>query len=347
MAGIAPIRGLKFEQNATRVVQDDKCLGCSACVAVCPVGCLEFVKRKPKLVEKCASCGICLIVCPQYEYTFPALEESVFGRQSRPQEEFGIYRRMAIAKANDENILHVCQDGGVVTALLTYALETGRIDGAAVSGISEDKLFYPVPRLVLTPQEVLECAGTRYIFSPNLFAFQKGFTENKKNMAFVGTPCQIHALRKIEMNLLRYFNQLQLAVGLLCTESFTYEGLMKQLIQGKLGLDLHEVKKINIKGKILVTTKSGEEKAIPLKEAKQYTHPRCNLCTDFSAELADISVGGLGLDGWTFTILRTRRGEELFEEARKANVIKTKSIEKGEKALDLLKRLSLKKRKRG
>jgi coenzyme F420 hydrogenase subunit beta len=71
------------------------------------------------------------------------------------------------------------------------------------------------------------------------------------------------------------------------------------------------------------------------------------LCTDFSAELADISVGGLGLDGWTFTILRTRRGEELFEEARKANVIKTKSIEKGEKALDLLKRLSLKKRKRG
>ena len=333
-----------FGEILVKVVRAERCIGCSACVAVCPVGCLEYVEGKPKLIEKCRNCGICASVCPQYEYTWPALEESVFGRQRRPEEEIGVYRRIVIAQTNDENILQVCQDGGVVTALLTYALEKGIIDGAAVSGVSQDRPFYPVPRLATTPQEVLEGAGTRYTYSPNLLAFQEGIDQNKKSLAFVGTPCQIHALRKIEGLLLEYINPLQLAIGLLCTESFTYEGLMEKHIQGKLGIDLHDIKKINIKAKVLVTTKSGEVKVIPLKEAKQYTRKSCTLCTDFSAELADISVGGLGLNGWTFTILRTEKGEELFDNAVRKGFLKTRPVEEEKRAFDLLLRLSKRKR---
>ena len=333
-----------FGEILVKVVRAERCIGCSACVAVCPVGCLEYVEGKPKLIEKCRNCGICASVCPQYEYTWPALEESVFGRQRRPEEEIGVYRRIVIAQTNDENILQVCQDGGVVTALLTYALEKGIIDGAAVSGVSQDRPFYPVPRLATTPQEVLEGAGTRYTYSPNLLAFQEGIDQNKKSLAFVGTPCQIHALRKIEGLLLEYINPLQLAIGLLCTESFTYEGLMEKHIQGKLGIDLHDIKKINIKAKVLVTTKSGEVKVIPLKEAKQYTRKSCTLCTDFSAELADISVGGLGLNGWTFTILRTEKGEELFDNVVRKGFVKTRPVEEEKRAFDLLLRLSKRKR---
>ena len=334
-----------FGEILVKVVRAEKCTGCSACVTVCPVGCLEYVEGKPKIIEKCVNCGICALVCPQYEYTLPALEESVFGRQRKTEEEFGVYRRIVIAQANDENILQACQDGGVVTALLTYALEKGIIDGAAVSGVSQDRPFYPVPRLATTPQEALECAGTRYTYSPNLLAFQEGVNQNKKRLAFVGTPCQIHALRKIEGLLLKYVNPLQLTIGLLCTESFTYEGLMEKHIQGKLGIDLHDVKKINIKAKVLVTTKSGEVKVIPLKEAKQYTRKSCTTCTDFSSELADISVGGLGLSDWTFTIIRTKKGEELFERAVREGVLKTRPVEEEKRAFDLLVKLSKRKRK--
>ena len=233
----------------------------------------------------------------------------------------------------------------MVTALLTYALERGIIDGAAVSGISKERPFYPVPRLVTTPQEVLECAGTRYSYSPNLLAFQEGIRQDKRRLAFVGTPCQIHALRKIEKNLLEYVNPLRLAIGLLCTESFTYEGLMEKHIRGKLGIDLNDIKKINIKAKILVTTKSGETHVIPLKEAKQYTRKSCTLCTDFSAELADISVGGLGLSDWTFTILRTPKGEELFQGAVREGFLKTRPVEEEKRAFDLLVKLSKRKRR--
>jgi len=335
---------LSFGEILVKVVRAEKCIGCSACVAVCPVGCLEYVEGKPKLVKKCANCGICVIVCPQYEYTFPALEESVFGRQRKPEEEFGIYQRIIIAQANDEKILQTCQDGGVATALLTYALERGIIDGAAVSGVSRDKPFYPVPKLATTPQEVLECAGTRYTYSPNLLAFHEGISQDKKRLAFVGTPCQIHALRKIEKLLLEYVNPLRLAIGLLCTESFTYEGLLEKHIQGELGIDLNDIKKMNIKAKVLVTTKSGETHIIPLKEAKQYTRKGCTLCTDFSAELADISVGGLGLSDWTFTIIRTKKGEELFRGAVREGFLKTRSVKEEQGAFDLLVRLSKRKR---
>ncbi len=334
---------MSFKEALEKVVLAEKCMGCAACVAVCPISCLEYVDGKPELVKDCQTCGICTFVCPRYEFASPALEESVFGRQRKPEEEFGVYRRIVIAQANDEKILQGCQDGGVVTALLTYALENAKIDGAAISGVSQDKPFYPIPRLVTTPEEVLECAGTRYTYSPNLLAFQEGTNQNKKSMAFVGLPCQIQALRKIEGTLLEYINPLQLAIGLLCTESFTYEGLMERHIQGELGVNLSNIKKINIKAKILVTTKSGEVKVVPLKEAKRYTRKSCTVCADFSAELADISVGGLGLSSWTFTILRTKKGEELFDNAVRKGFLKTRPVEEEHRAFDLLHRLSKRK----
>ena len=272
------------------------------------------------------------------------LEESIFGRQRRMEEEFGVYRRIVIAKATDDKILQVCQDGGVVTALLTYAFENGIIDGAAVSGVSPEKPLYSVPRLVTTPEELLECAGTRYTYSPNLIAFQEGLKNDKKSLAFVGTPCQILAIRKIAGRLANY--PLRLVIGLLCTESFDYKGLMEGHIKEKLGINLSDIKKINIKGKILVTTKSGETTGIPLKEAKQYMRTACSKCIDFSAEFADISVGGLGLNGWTFTILRTEKGEELFDSAVEQGYLKTRSIEEEQRAYDLLLKLSKIKRKR-
>ncbi len=338
---------LNFNEALEKVVLADRCMGCGACVTVCPMGCLEYVKGTPSLTKECKNCGICAMICPRYEPAMAALEELVFGRPSSAEEEFGIHRRIVIAQANDDKILQSCQDGGVATALVMFALRDKLIDGAAVSGLSPDKPFCPVPRLVATPEEVVECAGTRYTYSPNLLAFGEGVDQNKKNLAFVGTPCQVQALREIERSLLEYINPLKFTIGLLCTESFTYEGLMEGHIQGELGIDLGDVQKINIKGKIVIRTKSGKVEMVSLKEAKKYARKSCSFCADFSAELADISVGGLGLDGWTFTILRTKKGEELFDRAVREGLLKTRPVDEERRAFDLLLRLSKRKRETG
>jgi coenzyme F420 hydrogenase subunit beta len=271
----------------------------------------------------------------------------VFGRERRPDESFGVYRRVVLAQACDKNTLEICQDGGVVTAILTFGLKNGMIEGAAVSGVSGDRPFYPVPRLATNAQEILECAGTRYTYSPNLLAYQEGIKQKKKGLALVGTPCQIHAIRSIQgAHLTRYVNPLRLTIGLMCTEAFTYEGLMEDQIQMGLGIDLRDIKKINIKGQVLVTTKAGEVKTIPLKEAKKYARKSCLSCPDFSAELADISVGGLGLEGWTACVIRSEAGESLFKAAEGAGALRTKPIEEEARAYDLLVKLSKKKSER-
>jgi len=336
---------VSFEESlAKSVVATGKCVGCGTCVVVCPLNCLEYGEEKPSLIKECKVCGICAQTCPQYEWSLTKTENFVFGRERKSEEEFGIYRRLVIAQAKDDKVLKVCQDGGVVTALLTFASEKGLIDGAIAAGISQEKPFHPIPKLATTLGEILECAGTKYSYSPNLLALAEGVKQKKASMAFVGTPCQIRAIRKMQMfGLKKYTASLKFLIGLMCSECFTYEGLMEKHIRGALSLNLSGIRKMNIKGKMLVTTESGV-KTVSLAEAKQYARKSCSFCDDFSSELADVSVGGLGLEGWTFVVLRSRMGEEVFAEAEKAGVLKTRPIEKDEFALDLLVKLSKKKR---
>lgn len=338
-----------FEESLReKIVAREICSGCAACVLVCPYGCLEYFEEKPNLIKKCEICGICPKVCSRLDFPRATLEKLTFERERLPDEEFGVYKRLAIAQATDQSILKTCQDGGVVTTLLTYAMDNGIIDSAVVSATSPEKPWFPVPRLVTTPEEVLESAGTRYTYSPNLLALQEAVKQKRKAVAFVSTPCQIQSIRKIEaFPLKKYSGIINFTIGLMCTESFTYSGLMQRHIQQILGMNLNEVRKINIKGKVLVTSSSGEVKAIPLQEAKQYTRKGCLPCTDFSGEFADISAGGLGLKGWTFTIIRTKKGQEIFETAEKAGAIKTRPVEEEKASLDLLVKLSRRKRKTG
>jgi len=337
---------VSFEETlGTSVVASGKCIGCGACVVVCPFNCLEYMKEGPNLVKECQVCGICAQVCPQYGWSWPNLEDFVFGRERKAEEEFGVYRRLVVARATDDKIVKLCQDGGVVTALLLFALENGLIDSAVVSGINPEKPLYPVPKFATTYEGILECAGTRYFYSPNILALTEGIKQKKISTAFVGTPCQIRAIRKMQMcGLKRYTKPLMFLVGLMCSECFIYEGFVENHIRDTLGLNLNDITKMNIKGKILVKTKT-EIRTIPLATAKQYSRKSCGFCDDFSSELADISTGGLGLDGWTFTIIRTEKGENLFSSAEKAGYLNVRSVDEEANALNLLVKLSKKKRK--
>jgi len=336
---------ISFEESLGKnIVDAGKCVGCGACVVVCPFNCLEYVDEKPNLAKECKVCGICPQVCPQNDWSQSKAEVFVFGRTRKPEEDFGVYRRLAVAKAKDDKVLKVCQDGGVATALLMFALENNLIDCAVVSGTSKDKPLYPVPMLATTPKEILESAGTRYSYSPNILALAEGIKQKKAKIAFVGTPCQIRAIRKMQMaGLKKYTAPLKFLIGLMCSECFIYEGLVEKHIHQKLGVNPSDVRKVNIKGKVLITTES-DVKSISLAEAKQYARESCRFCEDFSSELADISVGGLGLEGWSFVVIRTENGEKLFEAAEKAGVFETRPVGKDESALNLLIKLSTKKR---
>lgn len=338
---------VSFEDSLKKhVVDSGKCLGCRTCVVVCPFVCLDYAGGRPLLIKECEVCGICARACPQYDWVLCETEKFVFGRERKSEEEFGIYRKLVIARATDNQILQVCQDGGVVTALLLFALKEGIIDGAIVTAEDPQKPLYPLPKLATTAQEILQSAGTKYFYSPSILALKEAIKQKKREIAFVGTPCQIRAIRKMEMaGLKKYTAPLKFLIGLACSECFNYEGLMENHIHGKLGINLDGIKKMNIKGSMLVKLES-ETVSIPLAEIKQYARENCSSCNDFSSELADISVGGLGLENWSFVIIRTEKGEELFSKAERAGVIKTRDVNEELNTLKLLRKLSRKKAQR-
>jgi coenzyme F420 hydrogenase subunit beta len=333
---------LGFTDLHAQVIAPQTCTGCGACVTVCPFdGVLGYEELTPQLVGECRNCGICLRVCPRYDLQVEELETASFGRTRRADEPFGVVETLQVAQTRDEAVREKGQDGGIATTLLTTALSTGMIDGAVVSGVDPATPWLPTPVAATTHGELLACAGTRYTYSPGLLAFKKALGKGLKRIAFVGTPCQIQALRQMEKsNLRKYTDPIAFTVGLFCSESFTYGGLMERKIQRELGIDLHQIVEMNIKGKMRVTGRDGEVYELPLKELSEYVESKCGYCTDFSAELADIALGGVGLDGWTFVVVRTAKGAEVVRQAIEAEAVDVQPATAFPRAGKLLRRLS-------
>ena len=344
-----------FEETLKpEVVEKGFCAVCGACVSLCPFGVIELRPSGPELVDNCLKCGNCYSVCPRYELDAEAIERFAFGRPRRPDEEFGVVRKMLLARSRDEEVLKVCQDGGVVSTLVKHLVSSGMAIAAVLSGVSLDTPWLPEPRIAINGQEVLECAGSRYSYTLNLMSnvgtsALLGFLEGRK-AAFVGLPCQVAAMRKIQMlpvEELGWHKAFGPIIGLFCTETFDYDGLVK-LMREKLGLEPGDVVKMNIKkGRLYFYPREGEPKAVRVKELADLVRQGCKVCTDFSAELADISVGSLGLEGWNVVIIRSELGEDVFNSALKADLLETRPIEEEPQVLDVLRRLTEMKRKRG
>src|SRR4029078_4412367 len=129
-------------------------------------------------------------------------------------------------------------------------------------------------------------------------------------------------------------------VGLLCTEVFTYEGLMVQKIQEEMGIPLAEVRKFNVKGKVLVYKTDGSVVEMSLHKAQEYARPECHHCGDFTAELADISCGGVADIDWTIVTLRSARGEAMFDDMVAKRLLEVRSMDEFEQSMKVMIRLT-------
>lgn len=369
-----------FKQMMNEVVAFGSCCECGTCVLVCPHNVIDYVEGKPKQVAKASAafdycgisegigCDVCAQVCPRLgvrEFGLrdevhpqaPGLYEGVFGR----------YRRIVAARCTDPAILGRAQDGGVVTAILAHGLREGLFDGAVVSAADETTPAAPKPRVVTTPDEAIASAGSWYTYCPNDLALADAAEMGLRKICFVGVPCQVTPVRKIqhadtaflhtprkkEQHIARqrkflkgYGEIVDFTVGLLCTEVFTYQGLMVDKIERDMGIPLRDVTKFNVKGKVLIYKKDGDVAEMSLHKSQEYARPECHHCGDFTAELADISCGGVACLDWTITVLRSERGAALFDDLVRRGLVETRPMEEFEQSLDVMIRLTRKQRDR-
>jgi coenzyme F420 hydrogenase subunit beta len=343
------------------VVETNLCTGCAACVLACPRDVLDYDHAEthhPFNVELSTAaddcvhgqrgCDICTRACPRFRDWEVDCDQALFGRARQPDEVTGVRRGVFLARATEPAVLEAGQDGGLVSALLLWGLETGRIEGALTSRLSTTRLWDGEPFLATTREDVLEAAGSRYTYAANPLAMKEAERRGLKRLALVGMSCQASingTLQARRVN--KYARRIEFTIGLLCSKSFTYEG-MRQVVTEEYGVPLEDVAKVNIKGRFQVWRRStGEQVDIPLKRMQQATREGCKLCPDFAAEHADVATGGLGqYDGWTLAVVRTQRGEDWMREAEAAGVIAVRPGEEDPAALALMAKLAVRSRER-
>ncbi len=317
-----------FGSLLTEIVNAGLCMYCGSCIASCPVNVISYTdEEKPTLVGRCVLCELCYYGCPRVEFPLADAERSIFGRNRNADEPLGVKVGVFSARCADEKILAKSQDGGVVTALLQHALETKLIDHAILVGRDSREPWRPFPTIASTGDEVLLNAGSKYTATGSLGGLAEATVGYPNSMlAFVGMPCQIQALRRIATSphgARKLAEPVKLAIGLFCYNTYKYNPLFVGYIKEQQKLDPKMISKIEIRSGHFKAYYGTEAKLdVPVENLESYAHPGCTKCQDFTAELADISIGHAGSKvGWCTVITRTHEAHNLLQSAAEAGAL--------------------------
>lgn len=326
-----------------RVINQGICVGCGACVGLCPY--FHYFDGKVVVSDRCnADTWRCLQLCPKanYEETSPKPEGT-----TPANGEIGTYRDIIMARTKDKDIRKIVQYGGVVSELIIYALEKGYIKSSVLTD-SGNKLS-PAGALAANRSDVLKCAGSRYSASGGLSVMNRAIKAGEEKLGIVGLPCQMEALAR--MRLMKpdgeeMDSRIALRIGLFCTWAIDYRGLEAFLKTNNIK---GGVKKFDIPPPpaeiFQVVTENGQID-FALSDIRHLIQKGCKLCQDMTAETADISVGTVeGQNEWNTAIIRTERGAELFNSAVKDGRLETTNLP--EENFEHLKEASRNKKERG
>ena len=327
-----------------KIAKNGLCTNCGTCAGICPENAIRMDKDYysgcyyPQLdAERCNNCGLCFRVCPGHSVDFKGLNLDIFGKE--PEDVLiGNYQGCYLGHATDDDLRYNAASGGVVTALLLFALEKGMIDGALVTKMSEEDPLEPQPFIARTKEEIISACKSKYCPVPANIALREILKEEGR-FAVVGLPCHIHGVRKAELANKKLKEKIVLHVGIFCSHSDTF--WQTEFLLKKLGLKEEDVAKIDHRGEgwpgmMSVLLKNGKKVSVPFSEATSlhglWLHAllRCALCCDLTAELADVSCGDAWLPeilvnekmGKSIVVSRTKMGEALCLEAAQNGYIK-------------------------
>ncbi|MBN1245282.1 Coenzyme F420 hydrogenase/dehydrogenase, beta subunit C-terminal domain [Candidatus Bathyarchaeota archaeon] len=309
---------------------EEDCILCGLCTRVCGerigVYAINFANRGVErevtapyhsFSDDCIGCGACAIVCPTNSRriqvnTYPTLPEDIENIEQKflkgtKDENFGVYSDVFAAKSSVDG-----QDGGVATALLVSGMQRGLFDSAIV--VQRTEGYNSEAVIAENVDNIMKAKGTKYLRVKMMSKLGELIDKGKKKIAVVGTACEVRAARKIQKILLKEFPDVEITIiGLFCFEAFDYEKLKKET-KKLLGVDLDKAEKTQIhKGQYIVQI-DGKEYACKVKELNDAIEKGCAYCDDFTAKLADISVGSVGSpDGYSTVIVRSDVGKRLLE----------------------------------
>lgn len=330
------------------ILEKKNCIGCGTCAGICyPAEAIDMVMNErgfyiPNIdPQKCTECGFCYKVCPRGESNqYENLNKFVFG--TFPNDFLlGNHVCCYIGHSTNETLRYNSSSGGMVTQLLISVLEEGIIDGVLVTTMKKNKPLEPEPFIARTKEEIISAMGSKYCPVPANLAL-KEIIKNEGKFAVVGLPCHIQGIRNAEKINSKLRNKIVLHFGILCSGMKSFLGT--EYILEKTKINKNDVESIKFRGEgwpgSMEIIENEKVHRITLLSPLYYggvypffVNPLCLLCSDFVAELSDISFGdawNLAKDdiGSSLLICRTLTGENILKKNILDGKIKLEKVER-------------------
>lgn len=327
-------------ESVSDVVAWRLCLGCGACVSVCPEKALTLADietdglRPKRDAGRCAQCGKCLEVCPGIAIDGPPMRPAAIGSLFPV---WGNVLEVWEGYAADPEIRYLGSSGGLATALSLFALERLQSKGVLHIGCESTNPLKNRAVISCRRDELLARTGSRYAPAAPCSGFDL-LDESNGQYVFVGKPCDVAALRKWQGLDDRHVRLICCAISIFCAGTPSTQGT--RTILDRLGVRSDDVVSFRYRGcgwpgrTVATTNTPGDtEHAMTYEQSwgdilSKHTQFRCRLCPDATGELADISCG----DPWyrevksddpgrSLVLVRTETGRAILREAMEAGYV--------------------------
>lgn len=202
-----------------------ECTGCAACFALCNHDAIKMQEDKSGFLypqidhNKCIECKLCETKCPIINEFSSSLSTKAIACYNKDKKE----------KAE-------CASGGIGTLLATNIIDKGGI----VYGCAFESPFQFTHIRCSSYEDIQRIKNSKYVQSniTNIFSELKDDLKNNKTVVFIGTPCQVAAIKSLYYS---KYEKLYL-VDLIC------HGISsKQYLAETLPLNIVSMEKKNIK----------------------------------------------------------------------------------------------------
>jgi coenzyme F420 hydrogenase subunit beta len=250
-------------------------------------------------------------ICPGKGYPIVKIAQYLFPDAPNFDTELGRWRVAYAARTTDEQIIRNASSGGVMTGIAAYLLESGIVDGVVTT-----KLKYgengprPKTTIVTKKQDLFQTQGSKYC-PVTVFDTEPDIATFNGKLAFIGTPCQIAALRMLQQQDPSIGEKVILTIGNFCggyRDLRETDKIIERAGFRKTKVSFFRYRGGGQPGSMLIKDRDCREVQLPYPQYSRMTgivkYLRCRICVDATGELADISCG----DAWIPRFLETKKG---------------------------------------
>jgi coenzyme F420 hydrogenase subunit beta len=331
------------------VISHNLCNRCGSCVGLSQ-GNIVFSDKTgrylPKILHEPDDITADLIwkACAGKEFNFPLYRSEIYPESTPFHVYTGSYRSISIGHASEEDVRKQGASGGILSAILTWLLENGMIDGAVVTGMSESEPWLTRSFIATTPGQILEAAQSKYIIS-SVNEILPEIGNFKGRLAYVGLPGQVQSIRKLQQMKHPWVQNISYVFGPFYGNTLHFSSVIS-FLRSYGYKDYTQISKLYFRhgewpGNMRVEFRNGEVIQLPKFHAN-YLIPfhilkNSLLCTDLSNEFTDISGGDAWAPvyeergkGYSMVIARSEKGQQIIELMQQQGILHLDQINENE-----------------